>query len=53
MALTLKGTPQKVTALAASLPDVSKDAPAKQAVKAAKEAEERRKRGGANGTKAR
>ena len=37
MALTIKGTPQPVSALNGSLKDISQDAPAQAAVKAAME----------------
>ena len=37
MALTIKGTPQPISEMTASLQDISKDAPAKAAVKAAME----------------
>jgi hypothetical protein len=55
MALTIKGTPQKVSELAASLHGVSKGSQAQGAVKAAKDLEdqENKKRGGAHGKKSR
>jgi hypothetical protein len=55
MALTIKGTPQKVKEVAASLHGVSKGSAAQGAIKAAKDMEEaeRKKRGGAHGSKSR
>jgi hypothetical protein len=53
MALTIKGTPNKVSELMASMDHV-KGAQAQQAVKAAQAKEkETKQRGGANGSKAR